>query len=385
MSFFVRLLVGGLLLGLITFWFHRRLVRATGISGRWAVVADVTLVLLAAASAVGFQTGGLFDPAWARPIAYIGMTWLAVGMYLIFGITAIGVCCLVARLVRRLRGRPSAPPDPSRRRVLQAATGAVTLAALGTVGAGIASAARPGVTHTTIPLRRLPAGFDGVRVALVTDLHVGPTRGRAFTQRVVDLVAAEKPDLIVFGGDLIDGTVAHVGRDLEPLADLHAPLGVFGVSGNHEYYADNALTWLDHWETLGIRTLRNQRVELRRGGDVIDLAGVYDATGDPPPDISAALAGRDPNRFVVLAAHQPKQVDEGARQHSVDLQLSGHTHGGQLWPFGYVVTLQQPMLEGLARFDDTLVYTSRGVGAWGPPVRVGAAPEVSMLELRREA
>ncbi|CCW11807.1 metallophosphoesterase [Rhodococcus aetherivorans] len=379
----IRLLVAGTFLALVTFWLHRRLVRAPGLRGRSAIAANTALGVLLVVALIGAQSGTSLDPRWARPFGFLGWTWLGVVLYLVLGTLLIGIVCLAARAVRRFRRGDAHPPDPSRRRALQIATGTLTVAAVAAVGYGTVEAARPRVVHTRIPLRRLPAGFDGMRVALVTDLHVGPSRGREFTRRAVDLVNAQQPDLIVLGGDLTDGTIAFVGQDLAPLADLRASLGVYGVSGNHEYYADDALSWLDFWETLGVRTLRNERVALERGGDVIDLAGIHDYSAPAPneADLTAALQGRDPERFVLLAAHQPRQVFE-ARDHGVDLQLSGHTHGGQMWPLGYVVPLQQPTVTGLDRFGDTLVYTSRGIGAWGPPVRIATPPEVAILELK---
>ncbi|OLL17923.1 MULTISPECIES: metallophosphoesterase [unclassified Rhodococcus (in: high G+C Gram-positive bacteria)] len=379
----IRLLVAGTFLALVTFWLHRRLVRAPGLRGRSAIAANTALGVLLVVALIGAQSGTSLDPRWARLFGFLGWTWLGVVLYLVLGTLLIGIVCLAARAVRRFRRGDAHPPDPSRRRALQIATGTLTVAAVAAVGYGTVEAARPRVVHTRIPLRRLPAGFDGMRVALVTDLHVGPSRGRQFTRRAVDLVNAQQPDLIVLGGDLTDGTIAFVGQDLAPLADLRAPLGVYGVSGNHEYYADDALSWLDFWETLGVRTLRNERVALERGGDVIDLAGIHDYSAPAPneADLTAALQGRDPERFVLLAAHQPRQVFE-ARDHGVDLQLSGHTHGGQMWPLGYVVPLQQPTVTGLDRFGDTLVYTSRGTGAWGPPVRIATPPEVAILELK---
>lgn len=379
----IRLLVAGTFLALVTFWLHRRLVRAPGLRGRSAIAANTALGVLLVVALIGAQSGTSLDPRWARPFGFLGWTWLGVVLYLVLGTLLIGIVCLAARAVRRFRRGDAHPPDPSRRRALQIAKGTLTVAAVAAVGYGTVEAARPRVVHTRILLRRLPAGFDGMRVALVTDLHVGPSRGREFTRRAVDLVNAQQPDLIVLGGDLTDGTIAFVGQDLAPLADLRAPLGVYGVSGNHEYYADDALSWLDFWETLGVRTLRNERVALERGGDVIDLAGIHDYSAPAPneADLTAALQGRDPERFVLLAAHQPRQVFE-ARDHGVDLQLSGHTHGGQMWPLGYVVPLQQPTVTGLDRFGDTLVYTSRGTGAWGPPVRIATPPEVAILELK---
>ncbi|NGP05714.1 metallophosphoesterase [Rhodococcus sp. 14C212] len=382
----IRLLVAGTFLALVTFWLHRRLVRAPGLRGSSAVAANSALVVLLVVALIGAQSGTSLDPHWARPFGFLGWTWLAGVLYLVLGTLLIGAVSLAGRILRRLRRSNAAPPDPARRRALRVATGALTVATLGAVGYGTVEAARPRVVHTRIPLRRLPAGFDGLRVALVTDLHVGPSRGIEFTRRTVDLVNAERPDLIVLGGDLTDGTVSLVGRDLVPLADLRAPLGVFGVSGNHEYYADDAMSWLDFWETLGVRTLRNERVTLERDGEAIDLAGVHDYSAPAPSeaDLAAALQGRAPERFVLLAAHQPRHVFD-AREHGVDLQLSGHTHGGQMWPLGYLVPLQQPTVTGVDRFGDTLIYTSRGTGAWGPPVRIATPPEVAILELQAHA
>ena len=183
----------------------------------------------------------------------------------------------------------------------------------------------------------------------------------------------------------MDGTVAKVAPDLAPLANLRAPDGIFGVSGNHEFYADDGGKWLDVWETLGITTLRNSRTSIQHGGDTIDVVGIHDYTSPAPyePNLTAALAGRDPNTFALLLAHEPRQAIE-ASEMGIDLQLSGHTHGGQMWPLRYLVPLQQPSVQGLDRVGNTVLYTTRGAGAWGPPVRVGAPPEITVLELVRE-
>jgi predicted MPP superfamily phosphohydrolase len=158
------------------------------------------------------------------------------------------------------------------------------------------------------------------------------------------------------------------------------------VTGNHEYFVDTR-AWLRHLPTLGIDVLHNERVEISRGTASFDLAGIDDRTaassGIPGQgaDLDAALDGRDDRRPVVLLAHQPVQVEQ-ARTAGVDLQLSGHTHGGQLWPFDYVVRLDQPAVEGLSRQGATQLYVPPGVGFWGPPMRVGATPEVTVIELR---
>ncbi|MFD4293328.1 metallophosphoesterase [Rhodococcus sp. NPDC058505] len=394
----LRILLFAVLLALLSWWLYRRMTRLLELSSVGRRVLGWGLGLLGAAALIGVGSGEVFDPAWARGPAVVGWVWLAAGLYLTLGLGILTVLAALARRVRRGPRRatdrpappgpgnplPPGPADPTRRRLLRGAAAAVVLASVGAVGYGVAEAAAPRIVRVRVPLRRLPAEFAGTRIALVTDLHVGPARGAAFTRRVVAAVGAERPDLILLGGDLVDGTVAKVGADLAPLADLDAPLGVFGVSGNHEFYAGDGGRWLDLWERLGIHTLRNTRVELRRGDAVIDLAGVHDYRSPAPyePDLPAALAGRDRDRAVILLAHQPKQVTEAA-EWGVDLQLSGHTHGGQMWPLGYVVPLQQPSVTGLDRFGDTVLYTSRGAGAWGPPVRVGAPPEITILELTR--
>ncbi|MFD6897648.1 metallophosphoesterase [Rhodococcus sp. NPDC060086] len=390
----IRLLVAGTFLALITFWLHRRLVRAPGLTGRSAFVADLVLVLLLVVSLAASVTGTLLDPAWARPLGFVGYSWFAAGLYLILGILVIGVFCLGARLVRRFRTGDASELDTSEldtserppRRALRIATGTLVTATVVTICYGsLIEAANPRLVHSTIALPGLPDGFDGLRVALITDLHVGPARGAGFVQGVVDQVNEQQPDLIVLGGDLADGTIEFVGDDLAPLAELRAPLGVYGVSGNHEYYSDDVLSWLDHWETLGVQTLRNEHVIVARNGDEIAVAGVHDYTAPAPDaaDLPQAIDGLSPETFVLLAAHQPKHVLE-AQDLGVDLQLSGHTHGGQMWPLGYIVSAANPTVTGLDHFGDTAIYTSQGAGAWGPPVRIAAPPEISILELVTE-
>ena len=374
----------GVFLALLTYLLHRRLVRAPGLPRPAALAADLVLVVLFVLTLGASGVGTVLDPAWARPIGFLGWSWLAVVLYLMLGLLLIGVALFVARLARRRQPRPITEDGTveTPRRGLRIATAVLVVAAVAAVGYGTIEADRQHIVTVPVALQDLPAGFDGARIALVTDLHVGPSRGADFVQGVVDLVAEEQPDLIVLGGDLADGTVELVGSDLEPLRQLQAPLGVYGVSGNHEYYSDDAESWLNHWETLGVRTLRNDHVVLERDGDVVALAGVHDYTAPEPhhPDMPAALAGIADGTPVILAAHQPRHVDE-ARELGVDLQLSGHTHGGQMWPLRPFVSLANPTVTGLDRFGDTQIYTSQGTGAWGPPVRVGTPPEISVLEL----
>jgi hypothetical protein len=182
-------------------------------------------------------------------------------------------------------------------------------------------------------------------------------------------------------GDLVDGSVAELGAAAAPLADLRSRLGSFFVTGNHEYFSGYQ-EWIAEVARLGMRPLRNARVELPGG---LDIAGVNDATGGSygdGPDVAQAMTGRDPSRPVIMLAHQPVQAHDAAA-HGVDLQLSGHTHGGQMVPFNLIVRATgQPIVSGLDEVDGMPVYVTNGAGFWGPPVRVGAPPDVTLVELR---
>ncbi|MEV6259712.1 metallophosphoesterase [Streptomyces sp. NPDC051784] len=270
--------------------------------------------------------------------------------------------------------------DPSRRLfVARAVGGAAALAGLGTVGYGTYGVLRgPRVKRITVPLAGLPRSAHRFRIAVVSDIHLGPILGRAHTRRIVDTINATSPDLVAVVGDLVDGSVADLGPAAEPLAELQARHGSYFVTGNHEYFS-GAAQWVDHVRELGLHPLENARVEIAG----FDLAGVNDVAGESEgqgPDFARALGDRDRSRASVLLAHQPIVIDD-AVEYGVGLQLSGHTHGGQLWPGNLVAELANPTVAGLERYGDTQLYVSRGAGAWGPPVRVGAPSDITVVEL----
>lgn len=277
----------------------------------------------------------------------------------------------------------SAPHRPAaltrRLFVARAVGGAAAVAGLGTVGYGTYGVLRgPRVKRITVPLAKLPRSAHGFRIAVVSDIHLGPVLGRAHTQRIVDTINRTQPDLVAVVGDLVDGTVADLGPAAEPLARLSSRQGNFFVTGNHEYYS-GAAQWIDQVRELDLHPLENARVEI--GG--FDLAGVNDVAGESEgqgPDFARALGDRDRTRAAVLLAHQPVVIHD-AVAHGVDLQLSGHTHGGQLWPGNHIADLANPTVAGLDRYGDTQLYVSRGAGAWGPPVRVGAPSDITVVEL----
>jgi uncharacterized protein len=275
--------------------------------------------------------------------------------------------------------------NPLRARIVAGLVVGVTLVL---VCWGVVEAMRvPRVRTTEVVLDRLGRGLDGTRVVLLADTHFGPIERVRWSARTAAAVNALEPDVVCHAGDIADGTVDRRREQAAPLGDIRARLARVYVTGNHEYFGE-AQGWLDHMRDLGWEPLHNRHVVVERGGSRLVVAGVDDRTaassGHPGhrADHAAALAGADPDLPVLLLAHQPKQVDD-AVTHGVDLQISGHTHGGQIWPFHYLVRIDQPVLRGLTRHGGrTQLYTSRGTGFWGPPLRVFAPSEITLLTLR---
>ena len=253
---------------------------------------------------------------------------------------------------------------------------------------GYAEAMRvPRVKKVDVAIARLGPGMDGLRVAVITDTHYGPINRARWSADVVARVNELGADVVCHVGDIADGTVGVRESQASPLASVTATLARAYVTGNHEYFSE-AEGWLDYMESIGWVALHNRHVIVERGGDRLVVAGVDDATAQSSgvrghrADLEAALAGADATLPVLLLAHQPKQVAQAVLA-GVDLQLSGHTHGGQIWPFNFLVRLEQPVVHGLSRHADrTQLYTSRGTGFWGPPFRVFAPSEITLLTLR---
>ncbi|MFE8014623.1 metallophosphoesterase [Streptomyces antibioticus] len=245
----------------------------------------------------------------------------------------------------------------------------------------------PRVRRLDVQLPRLGAGLDGTRVALITDTHYGPLDRARWSERVCETVNSLDADLVCHTGDIADGTAERRRAQALPLGTVRATRARVYVTGNHEYYSE-AQGWVDLMDELGWEPLRNRHLLLERGGDTLVVAGVDDVTAESSgvaghgAHLAGALDGADPELPVLLLAHQPKFVDRAAAA-GIDLQLSGHTHGGQIWPFHHLVGLDQPALAGLSRHGTrTQLYTSRGTGFWGPPFRVFAPSEITLLVLR---
>ncbi|WUI35217.1 metallophosphoesterase [Nocardia sp. NBC_00416] len=328
------------------------------------VVLPVTLVL----------SHGRRHLDWAGVIgdSILGIVWV------LFAWSVIGT---IARLVLAFVG----VEDPVRSRSV--ATAVVLVTAVLLIWGNREAMRIPRVAHVEVTLPRLGRGLDGIRVVAVTDTHFGPINRTKWSLGVAATVNELRPDIVAHVGDIADGSVAQRRVQAAPLATMDAGLARVYVTGNHEYLGE-AQGWLDYMDSIGWKTLHNEHIVVERGGDRLVLAGVDDATAKSAKlsghgaNFDDALAGVDPGLPVLMLAHQPKQVVESAAA-GVDLQIAGHTHGGQIWPFNFLVRLDQPTVHGLSRHGArTQLYTSRGSGFWGPPFRIFAPSEITVITLR---
>ena len=346
---------------------------ALGLVGN--VLGVLGLMLLGVLVPAGLMSASLGRRRWSHLVAWLGLLSMGFFSSLLVTTLARDLVLLVLLAVGALTpaiGHASAVAAP--------------LVALGVTLIGFVNARRLArVVKVNVPIRDLPPELHGYASAQISDIHVGPTIKRPFLNAIVNKVNKLGADAIAITGDLVDGSVQRLSAHTEPLSRLRASDGVFFVTGNHEYYS-GAEEWIAEVRRLGVTVLLNQHVLRRRGQASLMIAGVADysahqfnPTHRSDPQRAAAGAPQDVDVRVLLA-HQPRSAPEAAAA-GFDLQLSGHTHGGQFFPWNLFVPLQQPFVAGLNRVRDMWVYTSRGTGYWGPPKRFGAPSEITLVRL----
>jgi predicted MPP superfamily phosphohydrolase len=364
---------------------HWKIIIALGI-----VAAIFTPVLAIMLRRSGFDNLGLHMLTWAG--------YLAVGfLSFVFSYLVIRDLLWVPlggfRMIRSRLSKPAPSAagsrkiaNPSRRGFLVNSMnyGIVAAAAL-TTGYGIAEAKQtPRVKRVPIKIKQLPTELDGFRIVQITDIHVNPTFRRAAVEDIVAVVNTLDADIVVLTGDLVDGSVAQLGFDVAPLKRINSVSGNFFVTGNHEYYS-GVIEWIEEVKRLGFSVLLNEHLVIRRGQARMVLAGVTDYRGgnflhSHRSDPQKALNGAPPANVKILLAHQPKNIFDAAKA-GYDLQISGHTHGGQFFPWNLFVGFSQPYVSGLHKHENTQIYVSRGTGYWGPPLRVGSPSEITLIKL----
>jgi hypothetical protein len=381
----------GLLAGLAHVYLYRRLVRDATSHARIRSLAKVTMLGLGGTAMLVRPVSRVIGPGLPGWIFTPLLVWVGFALYLLMVTLALDA---FRAAVLRWRERQRQPLSPERRAFLARSLAAGSAAMGGGLGVfGTWRAFRtPEISEIQVRLPGLPRALDGFTIVHLTDVHVGPVIQRKFMEELVARANAARPDLVAITGDLVDGTVDQLGWHVAALGGLKARYGAHFVTGNHDYYA-GADEWVRALEGLGLNVLRNRRVEIGDPGASFDLVGVDDwgarrgnrevwlGRRTAGYDLEKAVAGRDPERASVLLAHQPTNLAEVSR-HRIGLQLSGHTHGGQMFPgTGIARLVWGERSDGLSRQGNTWLFVSRGCGFVGPPMRVGSPPEIARITL----
>ncbi len=305
------------------------------------------------------------------------------------GIIAAGSIRKTFALVRSVavnEKKPAELADPDRRRFFLHVMNMGILGVSGILcGYGLYEARRCArIARVTVPVRNLPEDLEKLRIVQITDIHVSPTIKRDYVQAIVDRVNTLSPDIIIFTGDIADGSVQDMRNETAPLAELSAPYGCYFVTGNHEYYS-GVENWVKEVKRLGFTVLLNEHRIIQHGQGRLLLAGVTDYNAgrflnSHKSSPEASLSGAPQSDVKLLMAHQPRSVFSAARE-GFDIQISGHTHGGQYFPWNFLVGIQQPYTAGLYKHGETWIYVSRGTGYWGPPFRIGVPSEITLITL----
>jgi predicted MPP superfamily phosphohydrolase len=377
----VASVASGLLFSL-HYYIAKRLIFDPGLAPPWRGILLAVIILFGMSLVVQPFAERLIRPRFARLLAWPASLWMGFAFYLLvlLGLTDV-VWWLAGGAARAAIGGAGSVETAAGLRALAIAAAAFAIGA-SSLRSGLRD---PSLKRVEIPLARWPARLDGFRIVQLSDIHIGPILDRAFARRLVDRVDALAPDLVVITGDLVDGAVAQLENEVAPFGELRARHGVFFVTGNHDHYS-GIRSWCDAVRALGIRVLRNERVEIQVGECVFDLVGVDDHRGSHfgdggGEDLAAALDGRDADRAAVLLAHDPSTFKRASGL-GIDLQISGHTHGGQMWPFHYLVRLAIPFVAGRYQRRGAELYVSSGTGFWGPPMRLFAPAELTEITLR---
>ena len=378
------LAIVGTVLALMHYYLWRRLVHNPQWHGGFRRIGTGLVVALFLSLPLSGFLARKLSYHYSYPFSWLAYLWLGMLALFFFLFLFTDFLKILTWIGRFFLPKGQGQLNPGRRRFLArsfAVSASVVVVGVSAVGVKQGTAP-PLVKRVGITLAGLPARFKGFKIVQLSDIHIGEMSTAAGLSRIVAQVNQLQPDLIAITGDLVDGDASVLVKELAPLAGLKAKEGVFFVTGNHEYYS-GVEDWLPEIQRLGVHILENQRVEIRRGEDSLILAGVNDhraGTFGYAPDFAQALEGIEAGKKVILLAHQPIAVLE-ASAYPVDLVLAGHTHGGQIWPFNFLVYLQQPYLKGLYQHEGLQLYVNQGTACWGPPLRVGSFNEITELIL----
>ncbi|RYY04538.1 MAG: metallophosphoesterase [Gammaproteobacteria bacterium] len=373
-------LVLSLIVGALHYYIAVRLLSDLPISHLLKNIFVIWLIFSAVAIPVAMLSRFVIkNQKWADATAWIGLS--AMGLFsslfvltLLRDLILIASSFLVSPLVLHQLAIDSSPV-------------VIALALIATAWGFINARRVPAIVNVKIPLKNLPEELIGFTLVQISDIHIGPTIKGKYLAKIVDEVNSLRPQIIAITGDLVDGSVADLASQVAPLKNLQAEHGSYFVTGNHEYYS-GADEWNAYIRSLGIKVLMNEHQIINHRDSQLIIAGITDFNAEHinpahKSDPQQALGGTTHLSIPkIMLAHQPRSATEVAAA-GADLQLSGHTHGGQFWPWNFFVPLQQPYTVGLHKLHQLWIYVNRGTGYWRPPKRLGGRSEITKIILVR--
>ena len=386
MRFLLFFAIFSLILGGGHWYVAWRVTQGMDAKAKRVVRIAIMLLPMITAGSFGLRIAGL-ESRVTDVLGWMGWSCLGFSSLLFTLVVLRDAFWLVLRLVARLRGDRK-PFSPERRKAMLSSMGFGQLGLSGVMlGYGVLDVSvGPSTREVEVPIVGLPEALEGFRIVQLTDVHVGSTIKSDYVTMIADLASSLDADLVAITGDVVDGSVSFLRDDVAPLGNIASRHGTFVCTGNHEYYA-GVDEWVAHFRDLGMHVLLNEHEIVEHDGARLIVAGVTDYGAgtiernhaSSPRD---AIAGAPTHDLSLLLAHQPRSIHEASKA-GFDLQISGHTHGGQFFPWTLFAHLAQPYVDGLHDHDGTLIYVSRGTGYWGPPIRLGAPSEVTLLRLTR--
>lgn len=374
-SFLIFLTIFLTIYGGTHLYIYVRLIQPLKLSRGWNVFVKISYIfLLLSFPLIHFIARTLSGPL-IRTINYGSSVWMGVVLYLFLFIFLFDVVTVFSRLF----AAPISLAPQTKALLIASMTILIT-------GYGLFEAGSIGITRLPVAIANLPKNLAGFKIVQISDVHMGLTINGGFLDKIAQMTNALDPDLIVITGDLLDEQAFHIEAIVEPLKKLKSRHGIFAVTGNHEYLAGihRAVSFI---EKAGITLLRNRWTTVAGGLQLLgrdDPAGKY-FTGVNRPPLTEIMKGLNPNQPIIFLNHTPDTTLEELEKHGIQLQFSGHTHQGQLWPFNYIVKLFFKTYYGLFKNDQATIYVSRGIGTWGPPMRVLAPPEITLITLTGKA
>jgi len=369
----------------VHYYIWNRLIKSTRIKNNYKKYLTALLILLGLSFPVSFGLAKIVPYNISFYLLWFGNLWLGMMLLYLFTFLFIDILRLFFYLFNKF-SKNSNSYNPERREFIK---NSIAVGASGIVlGATVLSVKKyydiAIVKKLSLEIKNLPDSFKGFKIVQISDIHIGQIMRKNTLKEIVEQVNTLKPDLIAITGDLADGSVGYLFDEITPLKNLRAKNGVFFVTGNHEYYS-GVEQWIEAVKKLGIRVLENENIKIVKKNQELSLIGTNDHEAGRfgekhAPDFKKAFNNIDKRNVKILLTHQPVDIEK-ASQYGVDLMLTGHTHGGQIWPFGYLVVLQQKYLKGYYKYEDTHLYVNQGTGCWGPPMRLGTENEITEIIL----